>query len=75
MVVIGGLGTVYGSFLGAALLTLLPEFLRTLQDYDIVFYGLLLVLMTMFMPGGLVRIPSMVLSLLAKFKVRRQRNA
>ncbi|MGA7826548.1 MAG: branched-chain amino acid ABC transporter permease [Geobacteraceae bacterium] len=75
MVVIGGLGTVYGSFLGAALLTLLPEFLRTLQDYDIVFYGLLLVLMTMFMPGGLVRIPSMVQLLLTKLKVRRQSNA
>lgn len=61
MVVIGGLGSVYGSFLGAALLTLLPEFLRFLHDYDIVFYGLLLMLMTMFMPGGLVRgIPAMI---------------
>jgi len=55
MVVIGGLGSIYGSFLGAALLTLLPEFLRFLHDYDIVFYGLLLMLMTIFMPGGLVR--------------------
>jgi branched-chain amino acid transport system permease protein len=54
MVVIGGLGSIYGSFLGAALLTLLPELLRTFQDYDIVIYGLLLILMTMFMPGGLV---------------------
>ncbi|MDO9309402.1 MAG: branched-chain amino acid ABC transporter permease, partial [Deltaproteobacteria bacterium] len=55
MVVIGGLGSVYGSFLGAALLTLLPEFLRAAQDYDIIIYGGLLVLMVMFMPGGLVR--------------------
>lgn len=55
MVVIGGLGSIYGSFLGAALLTLLPELLRAFQDYDIVVYGLLLILMTMFMPGGLVR--------------------
>ncbi len=55
MVIIGGLGSIYGSFLGAALLTLLPEFLRTFQDYDIVVYGLLLILMTMFMPGGLVQ--------------------
>jgi branched-chain amino acid transport system permease protein len=55
MVVIGGLGSIYGSFLGAALLTLLPEMLRAFQDYDIVVYGLLLILMTMFMPGGLVR--------------------
>lgn len=60
MVVIGGLGSIYGSFLGALLLTLLPEFLRFLHDYDIVFYGALLVVMTIFMPGGLVRgIPSL----------------
>lgn len=55
MVVIGGLGSIYGSFLGAALLTLLPEFLRVAQDYDIIIYGGLLMVMVMFMPGGLVR--------------------
>ncbi|WP_243373975.1 branched-chain amino acid ABC transporter permease [Geotalea sp. SG265] len=61
MVVIGGLGSIYGSFLGALLLTLLPEFLRFLHDYDIVFYGLLLMVMIMFMPGGLVRgIPALL---------------
>lgn len=69
MVVIGGLGSVYGSFLGAALLTLLPEFLRFLNDYDIVFYGLLLMLMIMFMPGGLVRgIPALLRRLTGKRK-------
>jgi branched-chain amino acid transport system permease protein len=61
MVIIGGLGSIYGSLLGAALLTMLPEFLRAFQDYDIMIYGLLLVLMTMFMPGGLVRgIPALL---------------
>ena len=55
MVVIGGLGSIYGSFLGAALLTLLPEFLRAANDYDIIIYGGLLMVMVMFMPGGLVR--------------------
>lgn len=55
MVVIGGLGSIYGSFLGAALLTLLPEFLRGANDYDIIIYGSLLMVMVMFMPGGVVR--------------------
>ena len=55
MVVIGGLGSIYGSFLGAALLTLLPEILRGANDYDIIIYGALLMVMVMFMPGGLVR--------------------
>lgn len=67
MVVIGGLGSVYGSFLGAALLTLLPEFLRAAHDYDIIIYGGLLMLMVMFMPGGLVRgIPDLFRKLLRK---------
>jgi branched-chain amino acid transport system permease protein len=69
MVIIGGLGSIYGSFLGAAILTLLPELFRTFQDYDIVVYGLVLIVMTMFMPGGLVRgIPLLARSLLAKVK-------
>jgi branched-chain amino acid transport system permease protein len=55
MVIIGGLGSIYGSLIGAALLTLLPEILRTFQDYDIIVYGGLLIIMTMFMPGGLAR--------------------
>ena len=55
MIVIGGLGSVYGSILGALLLTMLPEILRTFHDYDIIFYGLLLVSMTIYLPGGLVR--------------------
>lgn len=54
MIVIGGLGSVYGSFLGAVILTMLPEFLRVFQDLDIVIYGLMLILMTMYMPGGLI---------------------
>lgn len=72
MIVIGGLGSVYGSFLGAAILTMLPEFLRVFQDLDIVIYGLMLILMTMYMPGGLVSgieaISDFVLSRLNKGK-------
>jgi branched-chain amino acid transport system permease protein len=67
MVVIGGLGSIYGSFLGAALLTLLPEFLRAAHDYDIIIYGGLLMLMVMYMPGGLVRgVPDLFRKLLKK---------
>lgn len=54
MVVVGGLGSIYGSFIGAATITILPEMLRVFQDLDIVIYGLLLILMMMFMPGGIV---------------------
>ena len=73
MVIIGGLGSIYGSFLGAALLTLLPEFLRAFQDYDIIVFGLLLILMTLFMPDGLVRgLPNIVNSVLRRGKAKGQ---
>ncbi len=69
MVVIGGLASVYGSFLGAALLTLLPEFLRAAHDYDIIIYGGLLIIMVMFMPGGLVRgIPDLIRKIIGRKK-------
>jgi branched-chain amino acid transport system permease protein len=72
MVVIGGLGSIYGSFLGAALLTLLPEFLRAAQDYDIVIYGALLMMMVMYMPGGLVQgVPDLFRKLLKKGGAKR----
>lgn len=72
MVIIGGLGSIYGSLFGATLLTLLPELLRTFQDYDIIIYGLILILVTMFMPGGLVQgIPSLLGALLPKKKEGR----
>ncbi|MFZ3056864.1 MAG: branched-chain amino acid ABC transporter permease [Smithella sp.] len=76
MVVIGGLGSIYGSFLGAAILTMLPEFLRVFQDFDIVVYGLMLILMTMFMPGGLVSgIEKLAEFATAKMKKKKDKNA
>lgn len=76
MVVIGGLGSIYGSFLGALLLTLLPEFLRFMHDYDIVFYGALLMVMTIFMPGGLVRgIPELYRRLIGTRKQKGDAHA
>jgi branched-chain amino acid transport system permease protein len=72
MVVVGGLGSIYGSFLGAAILTMLPEFLRVFQDLDIIVYGLMLILMTMFMPGGLVSGIQMVTQYIAARKAKRK---
>lgn len=76
MVVIGGLGSVYGPLFGAVLLTILPESLRTFQDYDIIVYGLLLVLMTMYLPGGLVRGGQLIVSnVRSKFGAEVVKNA
>lgn len=76
MVIIGGLASIYGALLGAALLTVLPEMLRAFQDYDIIVYGLLLVLMTMFMPGGLVKgIPDAIAAIRRKAQQKETDDA
>jgi branched-chain amino acid transport system permease protein len=54
MVVLGGIGSITGSLLGAVLLILLPEVLRPLADYQDIFYGSLLVFMMVFRPQGIM---------------------
>jgi branched-chain amino acid transport system permease protein len=54
MVIIGGMGTIFGPILGAAFLTILPELLRSIADYRMIIFGALLVLCIMFMPRGLM---------------------
>jgi len=53
MVVLGGMGSLWGAVAGAVFLTALPEVLRAIEDYDILLYGGLLILCMMFLPGGL----------------------
>ena len=56
MVVLGGMGNTYGAVFGAAIITILPEFLRSVSpvvaQYRMVLYGLLLVVMMIVKPQG-----------------------
>jgi branched-chain amino acid transport system permease protein len=51
---LGGAGTIVGSIVGTILVTLLPEWLRVLQDYYMVVYGAGIVLLMIFLPTGLL---------------------
>jgi len=53
MVVIGGLGTIGGSILGAIFYVIVPELLRGIKDAPGLVFGLLLVIVMVFMPQGL----------------------
>ncbi|WP_328934407.1 MULTISPECIES: ABC transporter permease subunit [unclassified Streptomyces] len=53
-VVLGGMGTVSGPFLGAALLYLLPEKLVALQDKSLLAFGIALILLMRFRPEGII---------------------
>ena len=53
MVVLGGMGSIPGSILGAFLLAALPEALRSFSDYRMVLYGAAMVIMMIFRPDGI----------------------
>lgn len=53
VVIVGGMGSIPGVFLGAFVLKGLPEILRQLQDYRILIFGALLVVMMIVRPEGL----------------------
>ena len=54
LAVFGGLGTMVGPIFGAIFLTVLPEYLRFIQDYRNLTYGILLVLVMMYQPQGIL---------------------
>jgi len=54
MVVLGGMGSLAGAILGAALLTLLPEVLRDLENYRMLIFGLILIAVMILRPQGLL---------------------
>ena len=53
-VVLGGMGSVTGSILAAFVLTYLQEFLRFLQNYRLLIYPVILILVMLFRPQGLM---------------------
>jgi branched-chain amino acid transport system permease protein len=60
MIIVGGLGSVPGSIIGAAVVTLLHDGLATFQNYRPLIFGALLIACMLFMPGGVTRALSRV---------------
>lgn len=53
-IVVGGMGSVAGSVIGASVLSALPEVLRPVKEYSDVIYTLILLVFLLFVPRGLV---------------------
>ena len=66
MVVLGGMASVYGAVIGAAILTVLPQLLTAFEDFEHMVLGLILMLTVIFLPKGLL--PSLVARLKRKPK-------
>jgi branched-chain amino acid transport system permease protein len=63
MVVLGGMGSVAGSLVGAALLVVLPQTLTLLHDYEHMALGLIVMLVMIFLRAGIVPTFARALSL------------
>ncbi len=66
MVVIGGTGSTWGVVVATIILTLLPEVFRFINDYRLLIFGALLILVMRFAPGGLAGIVTSFSRRLAK---------
>jgi branched-chain amino acid transport system permease protein len=53
MVILGGMGSTIGVVIGAIILTILPELLRDVQEFRMIVYALLLIIMMLVRPQGL----------------------
>jgi branched-chain amino acid transport system permease protein len=54
--IIGGMGSIWGGLIGGGSLRILPELLRPVADYQELFLATLVILVMMFVPGGLVQL-------------------
>ena len=68
MVVFGGLGRVYGAVFGAIIITVIPQLLASLEEYETLVFGIIIIFVMIFMPKGIV-------SLFDNFYSKRAKNA
>jgi ABC-type branched-subunit amino acid transport system ATPase component/ABC-type branched-subunit amino acid transport system permease subunit len=71
MLIVGGSGTALGPFLGALLLTLLPQFLVEFQQYHLIVLGFILLISVILLPGGISPLFSVPF---ARWRVRSNEN-
>jgi branched-chain amino acid transport system permease protein len=53
MIILGGMGSIPGSIIGALVLTIIPELMRGFMEYRLIIYGIVIVIMLIIRPSGL----------------------
>ena len=59
MLYVGGIGTTVGPLIGAIVISLLPETIRSLKDYQDLVYGAALIVILIYAPGGIASLGSL----------------
>lgn len=61
MITLGGMHSIWGAFIGAILIAFLSlEWLHFFEEFEILVYGVILLVVTIFLPDGLVGVPEIV---------------
>jgi len=64
MIILGGMQSLWGAVVGAALITFLSyEWLHFFEDAEVMIYGAIILIIVIFLPGGLVSVPAKVIGL------------
>lgn len=71
-IIVGGLSTIVGPIAGATVLTILDELLRPLGHYRVIIFGVILVLVVLFLPGGLESISKRLRLLVRRFQKTKE---
>jgi branched-chain amino acid transport system permease protein len=67
MIILGGMHSLWGAVVGAALITFLSyEWLHYFEEAEVMVYGAIILVIVIFLPGGLVSIPQKMRSLWAR---------
>ena len=68
MLLFGGIGTMAGPIIGVVILMILMELIRPLQEYQMLFYGILMLIVIVGLPGGIY---GGIRSIIASYKHRK----
>jgi branched-chain amino acid transport system permease protein len=75
MVILGGVGNLYGPVAGAILLSWLMDFLSKYQEYSLPIYGVILILLLIFFPDGIgARLNVRVIYLIGYWAKKKKRD-
>ncbi|MCZ7661947.1 MAG: branched-chain amino acid ABC transporter permease [Thermoleophilia bacterium] len=74
-VVIGGLGSIWGAVWGTLVMMILPEYLKQYEDATNLVFGILVIVIMIFLPGGLVSLGSALGKLRTRVGGRDRRAA
>lgn len=56
MTMVGGMGSLPGSIVGGLALPMLQEYLRVIKDWQLVVYGIAIMIVVLFIPGGVIEL-------------------